>query len=111
MTELTTLYAIAEDRKAAPAENSYSSYLFGAGLDKILKKLGEETAETIIAAKNLENGGSREDFTGEVCDLLYHLVIVLVELDVPLSDIQAELAVRALKQGNLKKMRGTDKNT
>ncbi|MDR0858815.1 MAG: phosphoribosyl-ATP diphosphatase [Oscillospiraceae bacterium] len=111
MTELVTLYAIAEDRKAHPAEGSYSSYLFGAGLDKILKKLGEESAETIIAAKNLSGGASREDFTGEVCDLLYHLIIALVELEVPLTDVQAELARRAQKQGNLKVMRETDKNT
>ncbi|MDR0937328.1 MAG: phosphoribosyl-ATP diphosphatase [Oscillospiraceae bacterium] len=111
MTELTTLYAIAEERKRTPAENSYSSYLFGAGLDKILKKIGEEAAETIIAAKNLERGGTGAEFTGEVCDLLYHLVIALVELDVPLGDIQAELARRAEKQGNLKKTRETDKDT
>ena len=66
---LNELYAVVADRKVNPEEGSYTCYLFEKGLDKILKKVGEECAETIIAAKN----GDNEELKNEISDLLYHL--------------------------------------
>jgi phosphoribosyl-ATP pyrophosphohydrolase/phosphoribosyl-AMP cyclohydrolase len=71
-------------------ENSYTSYLFSKGLDKILKKIGEESAEVIIAAKNRE----KKELIYETADLIYHLLVLLVEQGVELSDIFAELRSR-----------------
>ena len=66
-------YATIIDRRDNPSENSYTRYLFDQGIDKILKKVGEETAETIIAAKN----GDNAETVGEICDLLYHLLTLM----------------------------------
>ncbi|HSE32360.1 MAG TPA: bifunctional phosphoribosyl-AMP cyclohydrolase/phosphoribosyl-ATP diphosphatase HisIE [Pyrinomonadaceae bacterium] len=88
--QLNQLYRVIESRKCERPEGSYTSYLFDEGLDKILKKVGEETAETIIAAKNAD----REQFVGEVSDLIYHLLVLLVERDTSLTEISAELARR-----------------
>mgnify|MGYP001049523197 FL=1 len=66
---LTELYEVVTQRHENPQEGSYTCYLFDQGLDKILKKVGEESAETIIAAKN----GIKEDTVGEISDLLCHL--------------------------------------
>ena len=74
-------------------EGSYTTYLFAQGLDKILKKVGEEAAETIIAAKNEDTHA----FAGEVSDLLYHLLVLLAERGVPPEEIEAELSRRAGK--------------
>lgn len=104
---LKSLYTVVEGRKAAPQEGSYTCYLFEKGLDKILKKVGEECAETIIAAKN----GQAADTVGEVSDLIYHLTVMLVELGIPLEDVLTELDTRSQKIGNLKQMRVTDRNT
>ena len=101
---ITDLYEIVEKRKAEREEGSYTVYLIDAGLDKILKKLGEETAETIIAAKNAEAGGeeTREALIGEVSDLIYHLVVMLHELGVEPEEIETLLRERMRKQKNLK---------
>jgi len=107
MDTLKTLYNVVVSRRAEPQEGSYTCYLFEKGMDKILKKVGEESAETIIAAKN----GIKEDTVGEVSDLMYHLVVMLVEAGIDIDDIDAELKKRSLKIGNLKQMRETDKNT
>lgn len=77
---------IAEREKERP-EGAYTTYLFDKGVDKILKKVGEETAETIIAAKNKDNAELRL----EVSDLIYHLLVLLQERKLPLDDIMAEL--------------------
>lgn len=77
---------IAEREKDRP-EGAYTTYLFDKGVDKILKKVGEETAETIIAAKNKDNGELRL----EVSDLIYHLLVLLQERKLPLDDIMTEL--------------------
>ena len=76
-------------------EGSYTTYLFDQGLDKILKKVEEESSETIIAAKN-EDRGAR---TKESCDLLYHLMVLLAERGVTLSDVCDELVRRRGEQG------------
>ena len=104
---LENLYEVVLDRKANPQEGSYTCYLFGKGLDKILKKVGEECAETIIAAKN----DVPADTVGEISDLIYHLMVMMAEKGIPLSDVLAELDRRALKIGNLKQMKQVDKES
>ena len=88
--QLEQLYEVIQRRNRERPEKSYTSYLFNEGLDKILKKLGEETAETIIAAKNADH----QKFVGEVADLIYHLLVLLVERDTRLNEISAELTRR-----------------
>ena len=92
---LTALYALVETRKRKMPEHSYTTYLFQEGLDKILKKVGEESAETIIAAKNGEAGA----LAAEVSDLIYHLVVMLVERGVTLDQVGAELRRRGAQRG------------
>ena len=104
---LEALYQVVLDRKAHPQEGSYTCYLFDKGLDKILKKVGEECAETIIAAKNDVSA----DTVGEVSDLIYHLLVMLAEKDIPLDGVLAELDRRAQKIGNLKQMKQVDKES
>lgn len=87
---LLELYEVVKDRKEKMPEGSYTTYLFDKGLDKILKKVGEENAEVIIAAKNR----SKEEVVYEVSDLIYHLLVLLVEQEVELEDIFAELKSR-----------------
>lgn len=88
---LQDLFTLILDRKEQRPEGSYTSYLFNSGLDKILKKVGEEASETIIAAKN---DGTTE-LTYELTDLLYHLLVLMAEREVSLRDIIVELSARA----------------
>ena len=104
---LERLYSVVLSRKADPQEGSYTCYLFDKGLDKILKKVGEECAETIIAAKN----GVPSDTVGEISDLIYHLMVMMAEQGIPLEDVLAELDRRAQKIGNLKQMKQVDKES
>lgn len=104
---LERLYGVVMDRKANPQEGSYTCYLFDKGLDKILKKVGEECAETIIAAKN----DVPADTVGEISDLVYHLMVMMAEKGIPLNDVLAELDRRAQKIGNLKQMKQVDKES
>lgn len=87
---LNQLYVLIQGRQRERPKGSYTTYLFDEGLDKILKKLGEESAETIIAAKNDDNKG----LVAEVSDLIYHLLVLLVERGVNLDEIRLELAQR-----------------
>ncbi len=96
---LYALYEVINDRKQNPKEGSYTNYLIDKGIDKILKKVGEECAETIIAAKN----GVKNDTIYEICDLIYHLSVLMEEQGITWDDIFGELAKRELKEGNLKK--------
>lgn len=104
---LAQLYQVVLDRKANPQEGSYTCYLFDKGLDKILKKVGEECSETIIAAKN----GVESDTVGEISDLLYHLVVMMAQQNIPLEAVMAELDARSQKIGNLKQFHQSDHNT
>ena len=79
-----------EDRKANPKEGSYTNYLFDKGIDKILKKVGEEAAEIIIAAKN----PNTEEVKYEMADFLYHAMVLMVEKGLTWDDIVGELADR-----------------
>jgi phosphoribosyl-ATP pyrophosphohydrolase/phosphoribosyl-AMP cyclohydrolase len=87
---LNELYQVIADRLSNPKEGSYTCYLFDKGLDKILKKIGEEASETIIAAKN----GSEAEIVYEVSDLVYHLMVLLVERGITLDKIEEELRNR-----------------
>ena len=89
-TVLDELYQLIESRQRERPEGSYTTYLFEKGLDKILKKLGEEASETIIAAKN----DDAEQLAAESADLLYHLIVLLVERGVRLESIRDELVQR-----------------
>ena len=91
-------------RKDAKEEGSYTCYLFEQGLDKILKKVGEESTEMVIAAKN----GVKEETVGEICDLIYQTLVMMVNEDIK---IEAVLQKRAEKAGNLKKFHKVDKNS
>lgn len=107
MDILKELYQTVEERKVEKVEGSYTCYLFEKGLDKILKKCGEECSEVIIAAKN----GVKEDTIGEISDLLYHLVVMMSNEGITPEEVEAELARRHQKQGNLKVFHTVDKNT
>jgi phosphoribosyl-AMP cyclohydrolase / phosphoribosyl-ATP pyrophosphohydrolase len=100
--QLQDLFKLIQERKDQRPEGSYTSYLFNSGIDKILKKVGEESAETIIAAKNAGDGEGRKQLSSEISDLLYHLLVLMVERDVSLYDIAAELSARAGKSANPK---------
>ena len=104
---LTGLYEVVKERKEHFEEGSYTCYLFSKGLDKILKKCGEECAEMIIAAKNED----KDELTGEICDLIYHMMVLMAEKEVSLSDVQAVLEARRQKIGNLKTVHVSDHNT
>jgi phosphoribosyl-ATP pyrophosphohydrolase len=101
------LYELISERKHTAESNSYTSYLFEKGLDKILKKCGEECSEVIIAAKNLTDD-NREELKNEVADLLYHIVVLCVQCGVKWSEIEDILDERGKKSGNLKKIRNTE---
>ena len=98
MSELRKQYETAVDRKNNPEEGSYTTYLFNKGLEKILKKVGEESTEVIIASLN----GSKEELVGEINDLIYHILVLMVEKGITLEDVEAEMVRRSQKQHNLK---------
>jgi phosphoribosyl-ATP pyrophosphohydrolase/phosphoribosyl-AMP cyclohydrolase len=93
---LDRLYDLVKEREKTRPADSYTSYLFNQGLDKILKKLGEESTETIVAAKNNED----ERLISEVADLVYHLIVLLVARGISLDQIRAELARRRTAGGS-----------
>ena len=107
MNAFEQMEAVIAQRRAQPMEGSYTCYLFDKGLDKILKKVGEESAETIIAAKN----GDKAELIGEINDVFYHMMVMMNECGVTLEDVCAEMDVRAAKIGNLKKFHVSDHNT
>lgn len=87
-----SLYEMIQGRKASPKDGSYTSYLFKKGLDKILKKVGEETTEVVIGAK----GGSKEETIFEIADLVYHLLVLMTECDITPKDVFKELEKRQI---------------
>ena len=87
---LDSLYELIKGRKTEGKEGSYTSYLFEKGMDKILKKVGEESTEVIIAAK----GNDKTETIYEVSDLLYHVMVMMVEMGINNEDILKELASR-----------------
>jgi len=95
-SEIESLYELILSRKEDGEEGSYTKYLFSKGLDKILKKIGEESTEVIIASK----GDSKEEQVAEICDLTYHLLVLMAELNIPLEAVEEELKKRSEKIGN-----------
>ena len=87
---LNQLEAVIAQRYAERPEGAYTTYLFEKGVDKILKKVGEESAEVIIAAKNQDN----DELRCEASDLIFHLMVLLRERGLPLDDLMAELGRR-----------------
>ena len=86
---LCGLMELIKGRKNTKVEGSYTSYLFEKGLDKILKKIGEESSEVIIAAKN-----DRKETIYEISDLIYHMLVLMAEMDIEIKDVIKELASR-----------------
>lgn len=84
------LYKIIESRRNSDESTSYTKQLFDRGLDRIIQKVGEESVEVVIAAKNDEN----DKFIGEVADLVYHLLVLLVAKDIKITDIEKRLQER-----------------
>ena len=93
---LNGLYEVVLDRRDHPQEGSYTCYLFEKGLDKILKKCGEECSEVIIAAKN----GKNEETEEEICDLIYHLLVMMAQQDIPPARLSVFGAARRPKTAN-----------
>lgn len=87
---LQRLETVLRDRRATRPEGSYSTYLFDEGRDKILKKVGEEATEVVIAAK----GDSRDRLVSELADLVYHLTVLMADAEVSWGDVEEELAKR-----------------
>ncbi len=87
---LEALMTLIEGRKIDKKEGSYTTYLFEKGLDKILKKVGEESTEVIIAAKD----NDKKEAIYEIADLTYHVMVMMIEMGISLSDIHRELASR-----------------
>ena len=84
------LYALLEGRRETLPEGSYTTYLFQKGMDKILKKVGEECTEVIIAGK----AGDKRETVYEIGDLMYHVMVLMVEMGISVDDVMAELASR-----------------
>lgn len=84
------LYELLKDRKATMPEGSYTTYLFEKGMDKILKKVGEEATEVIIAAKD----NDKKEAVYEIADLAYHVFVMMVEMGISVDDVRRELASR-----------------
>ncbi|MBO7376471.1 MAG: bifunctional phosphoribosyl-AMP cyclohydrolase/phosphoribosyl-ATP diphosphatase HisIE [Clostridia bacterium] len=97
------LYELIKGRKEKPAEGSYTSYLFEKGLDKILKKVGEESTEVIIAGK----AEDKRETVYEIADLYYHVLVLMIEAGISVDDVQAELASRHVVDRKVKQEKMT----
>ncbi len=95
---LSELYDVIQQKRIHGGEKSYTKYLFTSGQDKILKKVGEEAAETIIASKNNNNG----EVVYEMSDLWYHCLVLLAYHNISPSELLAELGSRRKKENNSK---------
>ncbi len=92
------LYEMLVGRKVEKKEGSYTTYLFEKGIDKILKKVGEECTEVIIGAK----GGDKAETVYEIADLLYHITVMMIEMGITLDEVTAELAKRHIVDHKVK---------
>lgn len=95
------LYEMINGRKTQPKEGSYTTYLFDKGMDKILKKVGEESTEVIIAGAKQD----KEETIYEIADLAYHIMVMMVEQGIELKDVTAELAKRHVVDHKVKQER------
>lgn len=94
MNALDEEFEVIKSRKKNMTEGSYTCYLFNKGLDKILKKIGEEATEVIIAAKD----GKKDEIIGEICDLIFHAEVMMAELGLSWNDVTEELKKRRAKE-------------
>lgn len=101
------MYDVIVNRRDNPQEGSYTCYLFDKGLDKILKKCGEECTEMVIAAKNHDN----EELANEINDVLYHMAVLMVERGLTVEEVDEIMRERSKKIGNLKQFHVSDHNT
>lgn len=97
------LYQLLQGRKETLPEGSYTTYLFQKGIDKILKKVGEESTEVIIAGK----AGDKPETVYEIADLMYHVMVLMVEMGISVEDVTAELASRHVIDHKVKQERAT----
>ncbi len=100
---LEGLYSLLEGRKKERPEGSYTTYLFDKGIDKILKKVGEESTEVIIAGK----AGDRRETVYEIADLAYHVLVLMVEMGISVEDVHRELASRHIIDHKVKQEKMT----
>ena len=98
---LQTLYKLIKNRKTAPKQGYYTSYLCEQGIDKILKKVGEECTEVVIAGK----GGDKKEIIFEISDLAYHLLVLMAEAGIGTEDIVNELANRQIVDKKVKQQK------
>ena len=98
---IEALYQLLVGRKTDPKEGSYTTYLFQKGIDKILKKVGEECTEVIVAGK----GGDREETIFEISDLMYHVMVLMVEMGIAPKDVFVQLASRHVVDHKVKQER------
>ncbi len=101
---IKALYALLEGRKAEKKEGSYTTYLFEKGIDKILKKVGEESTEVIIAGK----ADDRKETVYEIADLAYHVMVLMVQMGISVEDVLAELASRHVIDKKVKQEKMTE---
>ncbi|MEG1447729.1 MAG: phosphoribosyl-ATP diphosphatase [Oscillospiraceae bacterium] len=101
---ILNLYNIILERKDEKQQGSYTAYLFGEGMDKILKKCGEEMTEVIIGAKN----NDKEQTAEEICDVIYHMLVMMAQLGVEPKDVKDILVARSEKMCNLKEKHKSD---
>ncbi|MBQ5321545.1 MAG: bifunctional phosphoribosyl-AMP cyclohydrolase/phosphoribosyl-ATP diphosphatase HisIE [Oscillospiraceae bacterium] len=102
---LKKLYALLEGRKENMPEGSYTTYLFSKGIDKILKKVGEESTEVIIAGK----AEDKAETVYEIADLAHHIMVLMVEMGISLEDIARELSSRNIIDTKVKQEKMTGK--
>ena len=100
-------YQVIIDRKNEKAEGSYTAFLVEKGADNLLKRVGEECTETVIAAKN----NDKDETVYEISDLIYHILVMMAYQGITPEDIEKELQKRAEKRSNLKKFHVVDKNS
>lgn len=95
------LYRLLEERRAKRPEGSYTTYLFEKGLDKILKKVGEECTEVIIGGRKED----KEETIYEIADLTYHVMVLMVQMGISLEDVTRELEKRHVIDHKVKQER------
>ena len=95
---ISALYDVILKRKIDGEEGSYTSYLFEKGTNKILKKVGEECTEVIISCKE----DNKEEQINEICDLTYHLLVLMAQMEISVEEVSEELAKRRSKINNFK---------
>jgi len=103
MKDLEKLYAVLQERKQADPSSSYVASLYSGAVDKIAKKIGEEATEVILASKNAQQNGNKEDLIYEMADLWFHNLVMLSFFDIKLQQITDELNRRFGISGHIEK--------